>query len=203
MAVNDVLQVTLVQSLHGSQVLNVLFYVVDAVGAGVAEIALAQELGENVAPALKALMAPDWAYVATIGQRIWPLPRTFPFIDTTDAGIGTNTSDEALPAQNTLNLTKTTQFAGTAWRGRVCLSGLPISASVNGLWTSGTITLAGAVASVLQADQSTGSWLFSPVLWHRPGSDVPSRDNTFTRCDDFVARSTVRAQRRRQVGKGS
>ena len=195
MALNDVLQATLVQSLQGQELLNVLHYRVDAIGTGTAEIALAQQLGEDLAPALKAVMSTDWAYVATIGQKIRPAPASFPFVDTTDAGAGTVASP-ALPAQNTMNLTKTTQFAGVKWRGRVCFSGFGEVAAVGGQWEVSMIAAMSAIVSILQANVQPGAWVFKPVLFHRD-------DGSVTPIDDFIARRTIRAQRRRQFGKGS
>lgn len=195
MAINDVLQATLVQSLQGSEILNVLHYRVDAVGTGTAEIALAQQLGEDLAPLLKAVMSVDWAYVATIGQKIRPQPVSFPFVDTTDAGAGTVASP-ALPAQNTMNITKTTQFAGVRWRGRVCFSGFGEAAAVGGQWEQTMIAAMSGVVSTLLANVQAGAWVFKPVLFHRA-------DGTVTPIDDFIARRTIRAQRRRQFGKGS
>lgn len=195
MAINDVLQATIVQSLQGSVIVNVLHYRVDAIGAGTAEIALAQQLGEDLAPAMKAALSSDWQYVSTIGQKIFPTPRTFPFIDTTDSGNGL-VGVQALPGQNTMNLTKTTQFAGTRWRGRMCVSGWAQTAQADGLWTTTAITAAAPIVSVLTANVQTGAWVFKPVLFHRD-------NNSVTPIDDFIARETVRAQRRRQVGKGS
>lgn len=195
MAVGDILQATIVQSLQGSQMVNVLHYRVDAIGTGTAEIALAQELGETLAPAMKSALSTEWAYVATIGQRLRPLPMTFPFIDTTDAGSGSVTG-AALPAQNALNITKTTLFAGTRWRGRFCLTGLPVAAQVGGQWSASAITSVSGIVSALLLQLQPGAWVFRPVLFHRD-------DGTVTPIDDFVVQKTVRAQRRRQFGKGS
>jgi len=195
MAVGDILQATVVQSLQGQQILNVLHYQVKTVGTGTAEILLAQDLGERLAPAMKSLMSQDWAYVSTIGQKVFPRPPSFPYIDSTDAGIGSIPSG-ALPAQNTLNLTKTTQFAGTKWRGRVCLSGLAEASSTGGEWENTALTAAAPIAAALTSDITTGGWVLTPVLWHR-------EDGTATPLTGIIARKTIRAQRRRQVGKGS
>lgn len=195
MAVNDIYQLTIVQSLHGQKILNVLHYkATQAPSSGTYEAALIQAFGVIAIPSLKAFQSEELNHEALAVQKIWPLPPTHATLDTTYSGPGLIPGD-SLPTSVTSVITKVTAFAGRKYRGRVYVAGVPVTSENDSQLQVGDLAVLGAFAENLDNGIGAVGASFQPVLWHRSS-------NTSDNLIDAVARPILRNQRRRQVGRG-
>jgi len=195
MAVNDVLALTVIGSLHGQTVINTMHYVQVEGVITVGEPLLVAAWIAHCMPDWKAVHSVEYSIEGVMAQRILPVPPSVPFLTTTANGPGTVAGD-SLPSSVAVTLTKRTVFAGPRYRGRLFMAGIPVDWNFNSV-----VSPAGSIVYQALCDKlddnldDADTMLWSPVLWHRETQAY----NNITR---FDARNTLRNQRRRQVGVG-
>lgn len=191
MAANDVIQVTMEGKLHNQKILQVLHFITD--DANGTPAGLAARVNALIVPTLLGVVSNEYSYIATWAQKIAP---GFPEIAVRDAGaagIGGQAVD-SLPTSVAVVITKRTQWAGRAFRGRNYIAGLPETHEDNS-------TLGAAVQAAwdgLATKFGSATWaaeIYSPVIYHRS-------DKSFHFVTTCEARQPLRNQRRRQVGRG-
>lgn len=195
MAVGDVLQVTVLGTLHGQTIQNVLHYYESTSGAGNNAVGLAQTAGSSVGGTFRTNLAAEYTYQGTMAQKIWPLPKTLSATDTTAAGAG-DIASNSLPSSVAATITKQTSLAGHRFRGRIYVGGVPSSYENDSQLSAAGLAGIGAIATAIETPLSANGFTWTPVLWHRD-------TNAFTFVVNALARSILRVQRRRQVGRGS
>jgi len=194
MAIGDIYAIQIVQEYQSSVMLNVLHYETTVQGSG--DVAsLASEIVSNVIPALKALQTNELEHTFVVAQKIWPLPVNLAHATSTGAGVG-GIATAGSPAEVAAVITKETALAGRAFRGRFFITGIPQSRTVGGKVTSTMLTAMDTLALALQGSQVLNGSTWIPVVYHRTA-------HTTTPVINMRSRDIVRAQRRRQFGKGS
>jgi len=194
MAIGDCHRVVIHQDCFGQQIMNTLHYRVESVGTGDASQALAEVVDVDVATAFVANLSNQWAYIRTVAQRIFPGPVTFPQIDDTSTANGAVVSP-AIPINAPVTITTQTGFAGTKWRGRIFVSGIPESYVADGEIENVDVVHLQEIATAISSVLTIGGWSFQPVLLHRA-------DSTMTAIVQARANRTLRNMRRRQLGRG-
>jgi len=197
MAVNDIHQVTLKQDLHGQVILNTLHFRVSTVGTGSADLALANYFDSVVVASWQTVMSDEWHYSSTQSQKIHPLPPLLPTIVQANPSDG-DIASPSFPTVVAATITKRTANAGTRWRGRVFIAGLPANGaedSVLGVTALADLQVIAALFFSIPTGTGLNGFVFVPCLFHRDdrsSSDIVSA----------IARETLRVQRRREVGRG-
>lgn len=195
-AVNDIYAVRVFCSLGDQVSVNVLTYRVEnLVLLGPTDTEIATTFDQAWGPLYKAVMSSQATYRGLQVQKIRPLPIHVATQSTAAAGVGLNAGD-ALPRQTSGILTKRTQFAGRAKRGRVYVpfayegandaTGNPIAAYVTGL-----TNLANELRIIKPIVGAGGNNCeMRPVLFHR----VPGTTDNIS---NIVSQAKWATQRRR------
>jgi len=195
MAVNDIYRVVMTGQLHGQTILQTLHYRVDANSGPNDQAQLASRADAVIGLALKQNLSDEYAYQSATVQRIYPGIPTYPVVVGTTAGAGA-VNTPSLPTEVCAVFTKITGFAGPRYRGRAYISGLPTTyvtdSVLNGV---GVAAVAPIAVSMTQQLSFVGGASFTPILWHDPSA-------TYTDVTQRITRTTIRSQRRRQVGVG-
>lgn len=195
MAINDVLQVTIEAFLHGQQVVTVLHYAeANPPDTLTSENWLSAAVQTIVVPAMKGLQSAELGHAAVSVQKIWPLPPNVPVRNTTGAG-GGNIAGSSLPTCVTAVITKQTAFAGRKYRGRMFIPGVPVASENDSQLSAAAMVTWQAAADAMNVTLSADNGEWNMVLWHRS-------TKTWHTVLKLLARSVLRNQRRRQVGKG-
>lgn len=193
MAINDRYRLTVIGSLHGQTIMNVLHYNVITLGANPDASMAPAWLTANKAKWL-ACHSNEYTMESILVQKIHPAPTSLAVQTAVAAGVGT-VAQNSLPTSVAAVLTKTTLFAGPRWRGRLYLSGVPETfesdSQISILGQTAYNVLGASLASVLVA----GGNEWDPVLYHRD-------DHSVVILQTIVCRPVLRNQRRRQVGRG-
>lgn len=193
MAVGDIYQVVIDQTLHGQSILNVLHFKQDA-SAAAPETALSTACRTKFIGLLKGVQSTELTHNHLLVQRISPRPPLVPVVDALGAGAGT-VAGGSLPTSVTVNITKVTEFAGAGWRGRVYVGGVPVSSESDSKLAAG---VQGAWQTLGNTMFNPASWAdvsFKPVLWNRTAMIA-------TPTQSGKVQMVLRNQRRRQHGKG-
>ena len=191
----DVWQITFRTRANDQIGLNVCHYRCTlVVTGGVTDVELASYMAAVAAPAYQALMTPSASYESTTVFRVLPAAGYMPFTSLIAAGPGIIAGD-MVPRQVAGILTKTTAYAGRAFRGRVYVPFVPESMNdVTGVPTTPYITkltnLGGVILNPFTVVGGTGSATFQPSLFHRAGL-------TTTDIIGFRSNSKFATQRRR------
>lgn len=193
---NEVVRVVIGQSLDNQQVLNVLYYQCTQPDPGLTENSLNSWVGTNIVPAFQGVQSNRLVHSFVLSQKFFPPPPNLPVASTAFVGPGT-TVIAALPAQNAIVLTKQTNKAGRKFRGRVYVTGLPQTSIQDGELLAAVFPNWNVLASALKMPVTIGGTnaRMVPVLFHKSSGTVDP-------IVDIQTRIVVRAQRRRQVGKG-
>lgn len=198
MAVSDIYQVTTTGVLQGQTCENVHHYQVtaDADSAALAT-ALFNRWFNTLLPALATFQSANWRWSEIKVQKIWPLPAFFPQVGS--VSINGTEDGPAMPSEVAVVFKKTAFLAGSRYRGRMYIAGIPYEAMVTatGLWSLAyqgffsTFELAYGVNVVT----APAGGVLSPVIYHRA-------DHTATAVAGCRSTNVPRAQRRRQIGRG-
>jgi hypothetical protein len=195
MALNDIYRATVLQTLDGQAMMNVLHYRLSTVGSGNVQDALAAIMDSTIGAALKAHLPDDVFYESVTAQKIYPLPVTFPSVNGTTSGFGT-VAVTAFPTEVCAVITKRTALAGPRRRGRAYISGLGSTYVTESMLNATGQTEIGPIGTAMtQVLNGANGNVFTPIIWHR---DLLTYDDV----TGVVIRTTLRAQRRRQVGRG-
>jgi len=198
MALGDIYQVTMIGTLQGMTIENVLHYRVRA-DADASAFATGIEIFANTTfmPAMATVQSSNFNWSAVRVQRIWPIP-VLMAVEYPE-GIAGALSGTALPAEVALVITKQSILGGRANRGRLYLAGVPGDNVdvTSGRFSSGVVIDAQTAAATLYQtiNSSPSGGVLEPVIYHRV-------THTATDLVNAVARDVPRAQRRRQVGRG-
>jgi hypothetical protein len=193
-AINDVYQVTIVGSLDGQRIENVLHYYCTAEGAGNGASALATNLDVSLGLSLRAFACVQYQYLYMQAQKIWPLPVLVPAVADTNAGGGAITG-AALPTECAVTITKQSAYAGRGGRGRIYVAGIAESdVAASQLLNAARLRLQ-TFADFLPTTAGVAGWQFTPVIYHRI-------THLYTQIIQARANVIIRSQRRRQLGKG-
>lgn len=196
--IDDIYQVTLVSSLQGQVIENVLHYRLNADADQPAVVdGIQTYFNSTICPAFATFLSSNFRFDSIRIQKIWPLPARIAV--EVPLGIQGNVSTVALPAEVALVITKQTFLAGRANRGRMYLAGMPNDSYVNttGKFTDGVmIDVQSAALTLLQIIPTLPSGgSVTPVLYHRLG-------HTWIDLTAMQSRNIPRCQRRRQIGRG-
>jgi len=193
MAVGDIYRLNVEAIMHGQTVINVLHYrvTVDAANNGANLVAAFQS---SVRASWRAAHSNEYAITNYRVQKIAPTP----VLISLDVGEGTGqglVAENACPVYCCAVLTKRTARAGTGYRGRVFLAGVPVTFEDDSTINAAGQAVYTTLANALQATLTSGGSSFVPVLFHR--ANLTTTDTT-----KFEIRIIMRSQRRREVGRG-
>lgn len=209
MAFNDIYRLRIYQRLHGAQVVNVLHFVEDVtVLGGSGPQALANDFVANMYTPLRNRASNQLFFDYVEVQTIVPFsggPVAANF------SAGANGADTNVCASATLCevISIYTSRGGRRGKGRIYLAGAPTATTLyvsQGVWGSSqtprTQTLATALATRYMQVPYTTSYVLG-VFSRASGPDAPPWSTSqFVRATALTVRTTVRTQRRRQVGVG-
>lgn len=205
MAFNDIYKLRIHQRLHGQEVINVLHFKEDAPITGVGAQALADHFRTYMSPHLLGRACPDLYFeyvevvpIVPIGEEprlsLWPADTR----GTLASQCQTGTLAEVV--------TLYTGQAGRRKRGRLYLAGGATINLVAGSWAANQSALTRTFATELAETYCVVPYATSWVLgvWSRviAGPDPPYTTDAFTPVQVLTVRTTVRNQRRRQLGVG-
>jgi len=196
MAIGDIFQVTAVGKLAG-QLTNMTMNYRQTAGGSLGPPALG--LGDTCATTwitdLLLWQSSAYTHEYTISSKINPLPREASFISVTAAGAGGGGA-AAAPPSCAATVTKLTVLAGTRYRGRIFVPGVPLLGVTDGALTGATVIALNAATIQLFAPLTDlNGNTFQPVIFHRDSG-------TSTDMIGRSAKAVLRSQRRREVGVG-
>lgn len=194
MALNDIYQVVCRFTLHGQTCLNILHYQETVSAGALGQQQLAIVADDEVLAGYRVNCSAEMTYNDVTVQRVTGGAIPTATVVATNTGLCA-VAGECLPISDTVVLTKRTGLAGPRYRGRVFVPGIPISYELNSkLGAAGTAAMT-ALATVLSNNRTIAGYTFQPVLFHR---DTKSGNNITA----VEPQPVLRAQRRRQIGKG-
>lgn len=205
MGFNDIYRLKIHQRLHGQEVINVLHFKEDAPLGGVGAQALADDFRTNMQTTMRARSTNElvYEYVEVIpliptGEEpklsLWPANT----LGTLGGGTGTGSVAEVV--------TLYTGQAGRRKRGRIYLAGGNTGSMIQGQWTltqtNATTAFITALGNRYAKIPYTTSWVLG--VWSRMNGNQHPPYNTagFTPVQVLTIRTTIRNQRRRQLGVG-
>lgn len=195
MAVGDLYQLTIMGRLHGQRILNVLHYGVSVAGPTNPIEDLVTQWRADCETHWLACHSNEYTLDGYLSQKIRPLPITASYEEAPLALAGSS-GNNSLPTSMAVVLTKRTDLAGRSYRGRIYMAGVPITFELDSELTGAAMNVYDTLADDLESPIVTaGGTTFIPVLFRR-SADV-AREIT-----QVIPRSTLRNQRRRQVGRG-
>jgi len=206
-AYNDILRLRIYQTLQGGQVVNVLHFVNDDISGVQGALELANHFVTNLTTSLKARAFSGVAFQFVEVQKIVPFeggPSIVNFPGGTVGGVGGSCVSGTLCEVVTIY----SQRGGRRGRGRIYLPPSDTSGTnaTGGSWqavqTARTTTFANALASnYIGASHSS---VFTLGVWSRAsGPEFPPWSTSqFARATGLTVRTTIRTQRRRQLGVG-
>lgn len=208
MAFNDIYKLRVVYGYGSMVMMNVLHFVEDtplyAPGTPGA-LALAQDFVTNMATPLKNRLSGSTTLLRVEVQPMVPFGTEAAIVDFPAGSVGALPFSAAIPFA-TENITIYSNQIGRRKRGRIYLpSGGDNQASV-GLWLSAqtvrTQTFATAIDVRYMRVPYATSWALG--IWSRvlAGPTPPWPTSAFVRAARLTVRTTVRTQRRRQIGVG-
>lgn len=190
----DLLEMVIFGRQDGQLTANVLHYDVFGTDAtqSVATALEAFRLAHQ--PHWKGNLSVEWRWEACKGQRLLPLPRQDAVLNITGAGDAVQVG-QAMPTEVTLVITKRTGNAGRRFRGRSYIPGIPITYVADSAITIPGLTGLQFIANAMLTAIPVGISTLFPVVYSR-------KFNLRTTVTSTLVRTTVRAQRRRQLGVG-
>lgn len=200
-ALNDVIEFTIVQSLDGQMVLNTLHYVVTSM-ENAPDI---KTITEGIATAWKAadkllfqmwdLQSTSVQYRGLRGQIVHPVRSAY-WLALPEEGDGGNEAGDTLPVNVTAVLTKRTAAIGRETHGSFYLAGMMAAAETASLWKTTTMTDLNSLAVQLSQSITVAGAQLDPIIFH--GTNPVADDYLM----DTYAQPEVRITRRRTVGRG-
>jgi len=208
MAYNDIFRLRVYMRLHGSQMVNVMHFVEDLAAVGGGASGLATDFVTNMRPTLIARATTEMAFDFVEVQSIVPFSGAAVTANFPGGTVGT-----ALNASSSATLAEVISIyssrAGRRGRGRIYLPGAPSRPGVDvtaGIWlpVQTTRTTAFATALATRYVGIPGTVAYCLGVWSRvlAGPFPPWPTSAFVRATALTVRTTVRTQRRRQVGVG-
>jgi hypothetical protein len=202
MAVNDLYEAAVIQNMHAQECVNVLHYRVASMSGAPSSTEVAQALstwiGINIVGPMKAFQSSALVHNGVRVQRIQPLPRTAGVYNATANGLGA-VADLSLASHTAAVITKTTEFVGRAYRGRIYVAGVPQGSESLSKLTDAAATslgpLATSLTAVFQLPGLSGVTMASVLL-----SNDRSR---VTPINGATVRYVLRVQRRRTPTVGN
>lgn len=196
MAVNDIYRIGIKQTLHLQNILTILHYRQTAsADPPNDQLSIAERVATTIVPLMKAVQSSELWHDLVYSQKIWPLPPLVPTEQKTAPGAG-GVAGGSLPTSVAVTITKRTQFAGRKYRGRAFIAGVPVTSESDSQLAQAQMAawqqLADGMALTLQGFNEN---IYQPVLWHQG----PKTWDAIVACS---ARTVLRNQRRRQIGKG-
>lgn len=195
MAVGDIYSVIVRGRVHSQTTMNVFHYRVSIDGDADDADGLVAAFAANCQTEWLACCSDEWELTGYICQKIHPLPVLSAFTQEVAFSAGT-VAGNSLPSSVAVVMTKRTNLGGRVGRGRTYMPGVPSSFEDNSEITDAGYATYLALANRLDnslTSQIGGS--YTPVIWHR----TPRTSDSITQ---FIPRTTLRNQRRRQVGRG-
>lgn len=195
MALDDIYRITLDSTLHGQRVLNTFHYRLNDPVTGNFSDSLALAWQAEIVGPLLALVSNEFTALGVICQRIRPLPVLAAY---TEALVSASGLVEApsLPSSVAVVVSKYTELAGSANRGRNYFAGLTDThedeSQLAVAWRAGWQSFADLLSDII-VDGAAHN--FVPCVFHRS-------TGLFTDIVNCVVRGPLRNQRRRQVGRG-
>jgi len=203
LAVNDVIQVTVIGEKDGQAVLNVFHYqctVAPSTGTPADNMtSLVNQLWAVDAGELETLwmdvMPADYVLLAARGQRVAPTRSAYVEVALIDNG------EIAADTMDTANLAwvfvKQSELAGRRGKGTTHML-LPASTWIeNGrIGTEGAAARASLLGQIPNQTSPAGGGVFVPIIYH------PNFSPNFSRITHCTQKSEVRTMRRRTVGRG-
>lgn len=207
MAYNDILRLRFYQTLHGSQMVNVMHFVSQDVAGVDQPIDLANDFVTNMATTLRARCVSQTTLNYVEVQKIVPFAGGPAIVNFPGGSIGTDTG-VAISATLCEVMTIYSERGGRRGRGRVYWGGADQSANAPsaGIWnptqTAKTQALANALAARYITATPTPRWYLG--VWSRAAGPLqpPWTTSQFARATALSVRTIIRTQRRRQVGVG-
>lgn len=194
MAVNDIYQLTVRGTLFSQTILNVLYYRESVSAGSTGQAALATAADSTLGAAWRTALSQDFTYNDVTAQKIFPLPVMYPTTVGTGTGIGSVASG-AQPSEVAVVITKRTAFAGRKYRGRAFIAGATISQVTGDILTGPGVTAMGGIATAIASALTSGGYTFTPIVYHKP-------THSYDDVAGGTVHATLRAQRRRQPGRG-
>lgn len=141
--------------------------------------------------------------ISTMAQKVYPGDRSSPYFHIPGAPVVGVVDGEPLPLQNSPTILKRTGF-GQRWGiGRVFVVGLAETDQQSGIvdddWVTNAAGLIVQVKDTIIADNGTYTMTVRPVVTNVPTTGVPRVNDVVS---SELASKVIRAQRRRQPGKG-
>jgi len=195
MSLEDIYQLTVDGTLHGQKILNVFHYRQFTDHPLDRSDALADAFEGVVKVPYLACLSNEYSLNGFSVQKVWPLPVLAAYQKAFVAVPGAIAAD-SLPTSVAVVIKKKTALAGPSHRGRIYLAGIPKTHEDNSMVTGAGTNLHNALADALSNNLvGIGGPGFAPILWNRD-------THIATQIEDFEATTTLRNQRRRQVGRG-
>jgi len=206
MGFNDIYKLRIHCRLFGSEVLNVMHFK-EAVGTLPANPAqtLANDFLTNMGTTLRARATTEMAFEFIEVVRIVPYGDG-PALALFAGGTNGTATGGAISTTLAEVVTLSTGRAGRRYRGRIFLGGGPASANLAGAWAAAQSTRTQAFVTAMVARYVTSplATAFQLGVWSKliAGPDPPFNTDAFTPVTSATVRTTVRNQRRRQIGVG-
>jgi len=195
MVANDIVQARFFCYAFDQVAINSVHFRASSIVANPTTAHFAALLASTMPALYKALLAPAADYIGLATQKVFPLPKHIPDVETTGIGAGALTG-HILPRQTSGIVTKRTAFAGKRYRGRVYV---PFPAEDVNQDSVGTPTA--AYVTLLNNFKASllGNWTINtggnqavmvPIIYHED-------DNTYTDITGSTSQARWGTQRRR------
>jgi hypothetical protein len=207
MAFNDIYRLRIYQRLHNAQVVNVLHFVEDVALSGSGAQDLAEDFRDSMTATLRARASNQLYFEYVEVQSLVPYADV-PAVATWPANTNGTQLGSCISGSLAEVVSVYTSRAGRRGKGRMYLAGVDTQQTThtNGLWSAvqsdRTRAFATALAERYMQVPYDSSWALG--VWSRAtaGPTPPWPSEAFVRASSLVVRSTMRNQRRRQVGVG-
>lgn len=205
MAYNDILKLRIHCRMFGGEVLNVMHFLDNLVKTTDTAQELANDFRDNMGTVLRARATSELEFEFIEVVRIVPFgegPR-LAYFTAGSKGTATGTSYTGTICEV---ITIHTNTIGRRHRGRQYMCAGPGTAMATGNWAAAQTTRTQAYATALmnRYGPSATPQDFRLGVWSKliAGPDPPWTTDAFTRATSLTVRSTIRNQRRRQLGVG-
>jgi len=194
-AVNDIYSLIVRGRVHGQATMNVFHYRVNVDGDADDADGLVGAFRTNAENYWLQCCSAEWELTGYICQKIHPLPVLSAF--TQEIGFSPGLVEgNSLPSSVAVVMTKRTGMGGRRGRGRVYMPGVPASFEDNSEITDAALQTYDALGARLDTPLTSAiGGVYVPILWNRVLSEALT-------IIQYVPRTTLRNQRRRQVGRG-
>lgn len=201
MSVGDFYDVVLQQQLHGQTILNTFRFLQTAGATGNTSPGLATNFAVSVAAPLLSHQSEDVSQRFLFTTRVDPKPRALTVITDLGGPVG-GILGASLPSSVALVFTKNTANSGRGERGRWFFAGINRIHENASVLNSAGITEWSPLASALFNSVTDGTTTWAPQLARQLPDGAGGVQEVGVGLSQVLLRSTLRNQRRRQVGVG-